>query len=313
MKLEYCYNPSLNFGDDLNLWLWPRLIPDLLDEDPKNILVGIGSLLTERRMVRRLGAADTISVFSSGAWGPDAPSPKENWRIYGVRGPLTAKWLNISKKKVIGDGAYLLRSFYSDAVIKTSSSVGFIPHHRSEDFLDWQPICDAAGVKFISPKQSVETFLQEMGNCTAIIAEAMHGAIAADALRIPWIPARFSPRFEEGKWQDWAASMGVSLRFETFPFAQENRPSLFKNVGNMVKRGLATSTGFRQNEWQKLPINFRRADKQAFEVLSHRLSVIAESGRPSLSTDTQVRRIHDRLLEQIEALKADNQNLTGYR
>ena len=54
MKLFYYQDPGGNFGDDLNAWLWPRLIPELLDGDEGSLFVGIGSIL-DRRIPR--GAA----------------------------------------------------------------------------------------------------------------------------------------------------------------------------------------------------------------------------------------------------------------
>ena len=33
MKLYYYKAPLGNFGDDLNPWLWPRLLPDIFDDD----------------------------------------------------------------------------------------------------------------------------------------------------------------------------------------------------------------------------------------------------------------------------------------
>ena len=48
MKLFYYKDPGGNFGDDLNAWLWPRLIPELLDDRDDTLFVGIGSILDRR-------------------------------------------------------------------------------------------------------------------------------------------------------------------------------------------------------------------------------------------------------------------------
>jgi len=37
-----------NFGDELNTLVWPRLLPELLDDNPDALLLGIGSVLDAR-------------------------------------------------------------------------------------------------------------------------------------------------------------------------------------------------------------------------------------------------------------------------
>src|SRR5690554_5344434 len=90
MKLECCINGNLNVGDDLNYWLWPKLIPNLLDNDTDHAFLGIGTLLTDKRINHQLSKAKSISILSSGAWGPQAPQVASHWNVYGVRGPRTA-------------------------------------------------------------------------------------------------------------------------------------------------------------------------------------------------------------------------------
>ena len=68
MKLLY-WTYTLNVGDQLNLWLWPKLLPGLLDDD--ETLVGAkieiaherpavrGSLLTLQGRARTSGSSET--------------------------------------------------------------------------------------------------------------------------------------------------------------------------------------------------------------------------------------------------------------
>jgi hypothetical protein len=61
MRLHYYKDPHGNFGDDLNPWLWSKLIPDLLDDDGRTLFVGIGTIL-RREIPRGPGKV----VFGSG-------------------------------------------------------------------------------------------------------------------------------------------------------------------------------------------------------------------------------------------------------
>ncbi len=48
MKLYYFIDPSGNFGDDLNPWIWDRLLPDFFDQNADTLFIGIGTLLNHR-------------------------------------------------------------------------------------------------------------------------------------------------------------------------------------------------------------------------------------------------------------------------
>lgn len=196
MKLEYCHSETYNFGDDLNPWLWPKLLGDIFDGDSATCFLGIGTILTKKRINDRLKTAKKIIILTSGAWDEDLPTLDARCQVLGVRGPRTAQKLGLSLDLAVGDGAYLLRKVDLPVPLE-KSGIGFIPHHRSEDYIDWQSLCDDAGIKFISAKQPVEDFLLALQSCEKVVTEAMHGAIVADALRIPWIPVKFSPAFNE--------------------------------------------------------------------------------------------------------------------
>ena len=76
MKLHWCELPQGNFGDDLNPWLWPRLLPDLEDAAGPEF-VGIGTLL-HRRLERE--SADRV-IFSTGAgYSPPPRLSTQNYR-----------------------------------------------------------------------------------------------------------------------------------------------------------------------------------------------------------------------------------------
>jgi succinoglycan biosynthesis protein ExoV len=45
MLLYRWQGKARNFGDELNLLIWPRLLPDFFDADPAEMFLGIGSIL----------------------------------------------------------------------------------------------------------------------------------------------------------------------------------------------------------------------------------------------------------------------------
>lgn len=105
MKLEYCHSETYNFGDDLNPWLWPKLLGNTINESSETYFLGIGTILTKKRVNERLKDAKKLIIFSSGAWDEELPILDERCQVLGVRGPRTAHKLGLSADKAIGDGA----------------------------------------------------------------------------------------------------------------------------------------------------------------------------------------------------------------
>ncbi|GEA51315.1 hypothetical protein VIN01S_21190 [Vibrio inusitatus NBRC 102082] len=266
MKLEYCRSKSLNVGDDLNPWLWPKLFgDDVIDIDStgnsQEYLVGIGTLLTAKRFKKDLASATKIHIFSSGAWEGSAPPLDDRCVVHGVRGPRTAKKLGISEEKVIGDGAYLISTVDYPKSAKIEGRIGFVPHHKSEDFIGWQSVCEKAGLHFISPKQPVDDFLVEIQQCERVIAEAMHGAIIADVLRVPWLAVSYSPIFSFEKWYDFAEALDMDINIHTIPFEIEKRLPLGKTIENALSNLLS------RNENKYLPARFKTSSPKNIEHL----------------------------------------------
>lgn len=173
------------------------------------ILVGIGSILTEPglREVNDLGKH--VYVLGSGvSYGP-APTSVTRWNVLAVRGPLSAATIGLPESAAT-DGAYLLAdapNLIGEPQHRTD--VVFIPHHRTLTDQPWARVCEAAGLTYVSPESSVADMLSQLARARLVITEAMHGAIVADALRIPWIPVAVSPRIDEFKWRDWLASVDM--------------------------------------------------------------------------------------------------------
>ncbi len=184
MKLYY-YQEVENFGDVLNGWLWPQLLPGILDQDERSIFVGIGTLLNDL-----LPRKPMKVIFGAGVgYGGGLPVIDETWKIYCVRGPLSAQALGLDRNLAITDPAILLRTI--DLPLKEKRyRASFIPHWESTAYWDWQKLCGDAGVHFIHPMSPLESILSDIQRSELVVTEAMHGAVIADAMRVPWVPLR---------------------------------------------------------------------------------------------------------------------------
>ena len=304
MKLEYCRTKTYNFGDDLNPWLWHKLLgEELLSRDDGIYLVGIGTLLTSKRLEVQLMEAKEVIIFSSGTWDDCAPALPENCKVYGVRGPRTAERLGLSKDKVIGDGAYLLRKVtLPDA--KPTDDIGFMPHHRSEQYIDWQAICDQLDIKFISAIQPVDECLAQLRSCRRLITEAMHGAIVADAMRVPWTPVKFSPLFREDKWYDFAESMQLTLEFFPLPFINQRSMPLLKMVEVGGKKLISQAFNIKP-KWQRLIFSGFGKSPESTSTLIESLKEVILLNKTYLSSDEVVESVTNKQYELVLQLKKD--------
>lgn len=214
MKLVY-YSDKPNFGDELSPLLFNALLPSgFLDDDEHELLMGIGSILWDY-----LPAAPLKHVLGSGYGGyTDPPNVHEDgWNIVFVRGPHTASKLRLPAEKAICDTALLLRlTQLPDG--EPDVGVAFMPHCASRDRGYWAEVCQLAGITFIDPRGAPAQIIKRIRGASFLIAEAMHGAIVADALRVPWIAAKPLHKINRMKWHDWADSLAINLRWSSlFP------------------------------------------------------------------------------------------------
>lgn len=303
MRLEFCSRKNqINFGDNLNEWLWPKLIEcDFKSESPSTFL-GIGTILTPKR-IKKVDQSDRVIVFSSGVWSENSISLSEHWHVYGVRGPRTARALGLPEEFILGDGAYLIRNFFEQSN-GSGKEIGFVPHHASELYINWERICLEAGLKYISPKQTTEAFIEDLYQCSAVITEAMHGAIAADALRIPWKAVKFAPNFSEFKWFDWAEALNIDLNIHQLPFYIEKPvpftrvlEDFFKFYLNII---LPNRNSDRINTFSAIRKKKKNSEKEIVSVLSG-----LSDGNYQLSKDKDFQLVLDRLNCAVKKLNED--------
>lgn len=198
----YYYDSAPNVGDELNRYLWRKVLePDLFSVDSSVGLLGVGTLLDED-FCTRLSNCERIVVFGTGAGYGRLPEMDSRWDIRCLRGRQTAHLLGVDERLAIADAAYLLGSLnWANA---SSGPVVVIPHHASLAYIDWEGVCQQAGLTFLSPALPVGVFLKRLVEARLVLTEAMHGAIFSDIARIPWVPFRFGPHFLESKWHDWS-------------------------------------------------------------------------------------------------------------
>ncbi len=209
MKLMFYRGDRPNFGDELNTYVWPVLLgDDYFDDDEREMFIGIGSIIGNYYPD---GAKKWVMGSGYGGYTP-LPEPRDgNWHFHFVRGPLTAQLLGIPAEAAITDAAVLIRAIPTPAAAE-AARVSFIPHFQSLERGHWPTVCALAGVQLIDPTDPVETVLAQIRGSSLVITEAMHGAIVADALRVPWIPVVPMAKSHHFKWLDWTQSLEISYR-----------------------------------------------------------------------------------------------------
>ena len=193
-----------NFGDELNLYLWDKLLPQIGSVlRPDLIFLGIGTLLKAD-----LPPGPKL-VFGAGAGYGRPPTINSTWDIRFVRGRLTAGLLKLPPEKAITDPGILV------GLMRQRSTN---PRHRASfmpRFTNVTPeirgACKVSNIYLIDPRGAVETVLDEIADSELLLTEALHGAIVADALRIPWVPIRIE-HGHDFKWYDWLSMLGVTYR-----------------------------------------------------------------------------------------------------
>ncbi|NET33857.1 MAG: polysaccharide pyruvyl transferase family protein [Cyanothece sp. SIO1E1] len=305
MKLFYYQRPdqASNFGDALNPWLWHQLLPDVFNDNEATTFFGIGTLLNNL-LPHRAPKARHIVVFSSGV-GYESGLPAidaSRWTIYCVRGPLSAQKLGLSPQLAVADGGILVRRLFQATGTKVSN-FSFMPHvhHANDGDIVWQKICKQTGFRYIDPRCPVEEVLSAISQTKVLLAEAMHGAIVADALRVPWIPVRTSARILTFKWQDWCASIGVKYQPAYILPLIAGYPPLARGVRSTGRVTLHWLNWLRQgqfslaqNEWQ---------NRQ--ELIAQQLLQIAQTANPILSSDERIEQLTEQLELRIQQFKLD--------
>ena len=288
MQLYYFKGSRPNFGDDLNPWLWPRLLNhDLFNDDDRELFLGIGSILydsfpNDRKKI----------VFGSGYGGyTNLPVIDETWEFRFVRGKITAGLLNIDENLAFGDSAILVRSCVAMNGDK-KHGISFMPHWESTLYGAWDRVCEAAGIHFIDPCAATEDVLDDIVSSEVLIAEAMHGAIVADALRVPWIPVKPIQEQHQMKWHDWASALDLRISAYDIPGS-----SLTEFITGKLGRDQAAIDTFRTESCALnsfFPSFF-------IEEAARQLTAIG-GFPPSMSSDCRIAQAHELMLKEVDIM-----------
>jgi len=240
MKSLYCEVKGGNFGDDLNRILWPLLLPDMDAIESSHAILGLGSF----QWVPADKHTKKIHVLGSGGSEPLPHSTVNDYDLifHFVRGPVTASHWNCPDKSLTDGAVLMMHTELKDTPPEARThQVGFIPHHTSDQYADYEAICNQLGMKYISPRGGeVEGVISKIKSCDYIITEALHGAIVADLLRKPWMPVSSGQHIKPYKWHDWCQSVGLAYSpYYTNFICTRGMKSLVR-FENIFKRGLSS-------------------------------------------------------------------------
>ncbi len=291
MKLFFYQATPPNFGDELNRLIWPQLLPGYFNEDAADgLFIGIGSILYDD-----FPAAPRKIVMGSGYGGySDVPDVHDGrWQVYFVRGPRTAQALRVDPSLAVCDGAILLRQLELPAPMPSKQRIGFMPHYLSLEFGDWRGLCAGLDLAFIDPAAPPEATIAQIRGLDMLICEAMHGAIVADILRVPWVAARPIDPKNRMKWLDWADALGLTPRFTPLPAA-----SVADRFRRFYRRHPRVQTMLHQG-----PVAPGHWIDKLYADRARRALVRMMRQEPQLSDDHELDRAADRAATQLDRFK----------
>ncbi len=264
MKLTYFSGHVPNFGDELNKYMWDSLVsPGFFDEDESKLFLGIGSILWDDYPEK------SNKIVMGSGYGGYTPKPDVHdgsWDVASVRGPRTALELNLDSDLAITDSA-ILTHFMDLPKYEKTHKISFIPHYESIPRGNWKSVCKNAGINYIDPTTpNVMDSLAELNKSDILITEAMHGAILADTLRVPWVALEPIVPIHRNKWYDWSESLNIDLQFKKMP------SSSVKDTWSQItgKKGIG-------NRSQKIASLLSFTEKYYIDSASEKLLKLAKS------------------------------------
>lgn len=324
MELFYCKVPIGNFGDDMNDWFWDDIFPEFHALAPDRTMFGIGSILWKQNVEK----FDRILVMGSGTGVGLLPKAlPEDTMIGFVRGPRTAEYFGLDPALAISDPAICTprtRAF-ERAPVHHGETV-LVPHCGTVTMpLDWDRLAARAGMRMVSPSGESKSVIAEIAGAGLVVTESLHGAIIADAFRVPWIAVAMRPNFNSYKWHDWARPLGVDLEVENALGPMKRGFKWFRTTRNRLGRAFRPAPPPRSADIKFAgPVSRSKKDEYLLSgndkslirrvlrtagpalevVLASDLRRIAQR-RPNLSAHDTLAEKQDRILSRIHAIRTE--------
>ena len=289
-RLYYYRDAFGNFGDDLNPWLWSRLLPDLLDDAAVPALVGIGTVVNEQ-----LPAGPKVIAGSGVGYGT-VPRLTDEWAVHFVRGPGTARALGLPLSYAITDPAHLITQFIRPSA--HGQGTVFIPHHVSAMRADWRRVAESAGMSYVDPASGPIHVVHAIRRARLVVTSAMHGAIIADAFRVPWIRVREYAHLNDFKWHDWGDSLNVDVTAQVLPELHDH--SEFSLRRSLVRIGRAWQRAGRPHRTSPVSVPVIESGPRQFDYAVAILHGLNDPSRGILSADGV---LADRIEQLVDAVK----------
>ena len=233
----FYYNPPgvNNFGDILNISILHSLgvskVTSASTDDSSHVC--IGSLLEQFLCLKgeeKMKQGRQLTIWGSGFIAGKGMHPifgqnsierfRRKIKVCAVRGKLTKKRLSDMDLNVahcaLGDPGILINKIYTRSARLNNNNVGIIPHYVDKADPAIKIMLERIkGSVEIDITDTPKKVIEEISQCKFILSTAMHGLIAADALRIPNIHFVLGDKLTGGeyKFRDYYSAYDLEYRF----------------------------------------------------------------------------------------------------
>lgn len=300
MEKIYWQSNIKNFGDELNNDFFERALEINLKEYKKNeSILGIGSILNYNTSNH-----SKIHVLGTGSGYPEIKIKNlSDYNIWFLRGPLTASAIGVDKKLGICDPAIIVPQIYKSASIIENpvKKPIFIPHYFSALNANWKKVCMLADISYRSPMSGINEICEDIQRSNLVITESLHGAILADAYRIPWILVATPPVHRSPfKWKDWLSTIDFEYKPIQIPWLWTNPISTREKIINRIKQKIAKHN-LGPNRWTNK--QYIQHGESEIEKCAELLIKIKTKTTPKLSDSTRLQSLQSQINEKLTEFK----------